>query len=62
MIMLCFICLKADYEKIIITKYKMGKALQVECLMCPNCGDIVFTHEQSLELDKKRKELLKNET
>jgi len=26
----------------------------IECEKCPACSDIIFTHEQSIELDKKR--------
>jgi hypothetical protein len=26
----------------------------LECEKCPGCGDIVFTHAQSIAMDKKR--------
>ncbi len=26
----------------------------MDCEVCPSCGDTMFTHEQSLEIDKKR--------
>jgi hypothetical protein len=48
---ICTACFNNEYQTITIEKEVVGN---VECEKCPSCGDIVFTHQQSLALDKKR--------
>ena len=54
--MLCTSCFKADYTTIKQIMYiAPGAPAVVDCEFCPECGDTVFTHEQSLKLDKLRR-------
>lgn len=60
--MLCTNCFNGDYRTTTISKDVVinGRTQtigDVECETCPNCGDIIFTHSQSLTLDKKRIQL-----
>ena len=52
--MICGNCFKGKYKK-----YKISNPefLGLFCQGCKKCGDIVFTHQQSLALDKRRKEI-----
>jgi hypothetical protein len=53
------ICTKCFEAESVTSKTKIldrGIVLTVECDKCPKCGDITFTHEQSLEVDRKRRE------
>jgi len=57
--MLCTNCFNDEYKTTTIAKEVVinGRSQtinDVECEKCLNCGDIVFTHAQSLALDKKR--------
>jgi len=57
--MICTNCFNDEYETITITKDVVINGRQhaihgVECNKCLSCGDIIFTHQQSLALDKKR--------
>lgn len=57
--MLCTNCFQDEYRTITISKDVVinGRTQtigDVECEKCPSCGDIIFTHPQSLALDKKR--------
>ena len=50
--LLCSNCFKARYETINIIK----DGISVKAEHCPKCHDIVYTHKQSLALDKLRRE------
>jgi putative zinc finger/helix-turn-helix YgiT family protein len=57
--MLCSNCFNAEYETRAISRDMVINNQKVtipniECEICPKCNDIVFTHKQSLELDKMR--------
>lgn len=57
--MLCTNCFNDEYQTITIAKEvvingRLQTINDVECEKCMSCGDIVFTHAQSLALDKKR--------
>ena len=57
--MICTNCFKGEYATIKISKEVVINDRSViiediECEKCPACNDIIFTHQQSLELDKKR--------
>jgi putative zinc finger/helix-turn-helix YgiT family protein len=57
--MICTNCFNDEYETITTTKDVVINGRQhtihgVECNKCSSCGDIIFTHQQSLALDKKR--------
>jgi putative zinc finger/helix-turn-helix YgiT family protein len=57
--MLCTNCFNDEYQTTTIAKEAVinGRPQtinDVKCEKCQSCGDIVFTHEQSLALDKKR--------
>jgi transcriptional regulator with XRE-family HTH domain len=57
--MLCANCFNDEYQTTTIAKEVVVNGRpqtinDVKCEKCPGCGDIVFTHEQSLALDKKR--------
>ena len=57
--MLCTNCFNDEYQTTAITKEVVinGRPQiinDIDCEKCPSCGDIVFTHAQSLALDKKR--------
>ncbi|MDP2218505.1 MAG: hypothetical protein Q8J68_14605 [Methanolobus sp.] len=57
--MFCTNCFQDEYRTtaisrdVIINERKQTIG-DLECEKCPSCGDIVFTHPQSLALDKKR--------
>lgn len=57
--MICIKCYLTDYKTVKINRRTIinGKEVlipDVECEKCPKCGDILFTHDQSIELEKKR--------
>lgn len=57
--MLCTNCFNSEYQTTTISKEVVingrPQVIQdLECEKCPGCGDIIFTHPQSLALDKKR--------
>jgi putative zinc finger/helix-turn-helix YgiT family protein len=57
--MLCTNCFNDEYKTTTIAKEVVinGRPQiinDIDCEKCPSCGDIVFTHAQSLALDKKR--------
>jgi YgiT-type zinc finger domain-containing protein len=57
--MICVNCNSGEYKtaKIVKEITVNGKKIaisDVECEKCTNCNDILFTHEQSLSLEKKR--------
>ena len=57
--MLCTNCFNNEYQTTTISKEVVinGRPQTIqdlECEKCPGCGDIIFTHPQSLALDKKR--------
>jgi len=57
--MKCTNCFESEYQ---LSKTELKVKINgvahtlhdVECEICPGCGDITFTHAQSLEIDKKR--------
>lgn len=57
--MICTTCFEDNY-KTVKTEFTVSvNGIQrvlsdIECETCPSCGDITYTHEQSLEIDKKR--------
>lgn len=57
--MICTNCFEEEYStsKTDLTVTVNGETLvlrDLECETCPACGDITFSHTQSLEIDKKR--------
>jgi|WetSurSiteA1Bulk_404760.scaffolds.fasta_scaffold20829_1 YgiT-type zinc finger domain-containing protein len=57
--MICSNCFNDEYRTITISKnFTVNGVIKtikdMECEQCPSCKDIIFTHQQSLELDKKR--------
>jgi YgiT-type zinc finger domain-containing protein len=57
--MICTNCFEADYRtektEVTVAIDGEGRVLRdMECEVCPSCGDTIFTHDQSLEIDKKR--------
>ena len=57
--MICSNCFKAEYKtgKTGLTFTVNGEShvlSGLDCETCPACGEIYFTHAQSLEIDKKR--------
>jgi len=57
--MICSNCFNDEYQTAIISKEVTVNGIRttiqgIECEKCPSCQDIIFTHKQSLELDKKR--------
>ncbi len=57
--MICTYCFEAEYKtaKIELTVNVNGEShvlRDLDCKTCPACGEITFTHAQSLEIDKKR--------
>lgn len=57
--MICTSCFKGEYKTIRTSKEAIinDRSIvieDIECEKCSVCGDIIFTHQQSLELDKKR--------
>ena len=58
--MICANCFKEEYmsakTELSVTINDEGRILDdLDCEKCPDCGDITFTHAQSLEIDKKRR-------
>jgi len=57
--MLCTNCFNANYQasttELTVTVNGEPHLLRdLACEACPACGEVTFTHEQSLEIDKKR--------
>lgn len=57
--MICTNCFEEEYKTsktdLAITVNGEEHLLRdLECEICPACGEITFTHAQSLEIDKKR--------
>lgn len=57
--MLCTNCFDADYrtsttELTVTVNGEPHLLRDLACETCPACGEVTFTHEQSLEIDKKR--------
>lgn len=57
--MICTNCFEDNYRisktAVPVTINGVERILRdVECEECPSCGDMVFTHDQTLEIDKKR--------
>lgn len=57
--MICSQCYNDKYktaktELTIIVDGEQQILRDIECKICPSCGDITFTHVQSLEIDKRR--------
>jgi len=57
--MICTNCFNADYQtattELTVTVNGEPHLLHdLPCETCPACGEITFTHEQSLEIDKQR--------
>lgn len=57
--MICTNCLESDYitatTDFTVTVNGESQTLHdLECEKCPACGDVLFTHAQSLEIDKTR--------
>lgn len=57
--MLCANCFNSEYQtttipKEVVINGRPQTIQDLECEKCPGCGDIIFTHQQSLALDKKR--------
>ena len=57
--MICTNCFEAEYKatttELTVTVNGTDRILtDLECEQCPACGDITFTHAQSLEIDKRR--------
>ena len=57
--MICTNCFEAEYkaaktELAVSIDGKKHLLRDLDCEICPACGDITFTHAQSLEVDKKR--------
>lgn len=57
--MICTNCFNADYQttttELTVTVNGEPHLLRdLACEICPACGEVTFTHEQSLEVDKQR--------
>jgi YgiT-type zinc finger domain-containing protein len=57
--MICTNCFEEEYRpaktELTITLNDEKHVLRdLDCETCPACGDIIFTHAQSLEIDKRR--------
>ena len=57
--MICTNCFKEEYKtaktELSVTFNGETRILgDLDCEKCPDCGDLTFTHTQSLEIDKKR--------
>ncbi len=57
--MICTNCFEAEYNsaKTELTVTVNGEShvlIDLDCETCPACGEVTFTHAQSLEIDKKR--------
>ncbi len=57
--MICTNCFEAEYTtsktELTVTVNGENRVLtDLDCETCPACGEITFTHAQSLEIDKKR--------
>lgn len=61
----CTNCDNGEYKTTIISKEfkiknKNYTIKNIECEKCNVCGDIIFTHKQSLKLEKKRIDIENN--
>ena len=59
MIKLCSNSFNDEYQTITTSKNVTVNGVlktihDIECEQCPTCKDIIFTHQQSLDLDKNR--------
>lgn len=57
--MLCTNCFEEEYktaktELSVVIDGEKHVLRDLDCETCPACGDIIFTHDQSLAIDKKR--------
>lgn len=57
--MICTNCFEAEYKttktELTVTVNGESHVLRnLDCETCPACGEITFTHAQSLDIDKKR--------
>jgi putative zinc finger/helix-turn-helix YgiT family protein len=57
--MICTNCFEAEYtsattEFSVMVNGESHVLRDLACEICPACGEITFTHAQSLEIDKKR--------
>jgi putative zinc finger/helix-turn-helix YgiT family protein len=57
--MICTNCFEAEYataktELKVTVNSESHTLSNLDCETCPACGEITFTHAQSLEIDKKR--------
>ena len=57
--MICTYCFEDNYQtvktELEVTINGVQRVLSdIACEVCPSCGDTTYTHEQSLEVDKKR--------
>ena len=52
--MICANCCKANYVPAKTDLVNIG-VKDLDCHYCPKCGEIIFTHEQSLRIDEKRR-------
>lgn len=57
--MICTNCFQEEYqtaktELIVTVNGEKHILTDLECESCPVCGEVTFTHAQSLEIDKKR--------
>ena len=57
--MICTNCFEAEYttaktELTVTINGQQHVLRDLDCETCPACGEIIFTHAQSLEIDKKR--------
>lgn len=62
---ICTNCFEAEYRagktELAVTHHGAKHLLHdLDCEVCPACGDIIFSHSQSLEIDKKRLALKTN--
>ena len=63
--MICTNCYEAEYrtartELAVIINGKNHVLANLECEACPACGEVTFTHDQSVEIGRKRIALLLN--
>jgi YgiT-type zinc finger domain-containing protein len=57
--MICINCYESEYitgstSQDVLINGKITTIVNLECEKCPNCGNMIYTHDQSLEFDKKR--------
>lgn len=57
--MICTNCFEAEYKTaktgLTVSANSESHVLSdLDCETCPACGEITFTHAQSLEIDKRR--------